>query len=502
MASVGWAKLGVSVDASGLRKGVQGIVADLDRLKTRVMQFAAGFVALETLKGAFDKVKESIEGISQTKILAERVGMSAEAFGKLSYAAKRAHMEQEDLATSLEQMSKRLGEVAMEGSGPAADALKRLGLSAAKLAKMGNEAAFFKIIGVLEKIQNPAQRSAVAMDLFGRSGMAMINLMAQGSEEIRKAGDEALRVGYALNAVDTAKVEAADQAFIRLGAAGQGFANMLAVQLAPYIELVTQKYYEFAYGGAKSTTFLARAVDIVNTVLGVFMDGVNLVKAGWYGMQAAVSTVLQFTAKGIQAIVDGLDWMIDKIADGAQWLAKMAGASEDMQARIGAGVRGVGHAANPMEALGKNFFGEWSKDLGNMAADQADKAMSAFNNVGLGKGIVEDFLKSINDAANNRAAITAGQSAAFVNPGGIREKPEPTKFAGAAELASKDAYSAILRSRSQQQNQNEARRTAKATERTADGVARTNQFLEKLAGRGGVGAPGKGAMITDQPASF
>ena len=50
--------------------------------------------------------------------------MTASAFGQLAAAAQTAHIDQDTFATSLEQMNKRLGEVAMTGTGKAAEALK------------------------------------------------------------------------------------------------------------------------------------------------------------------------------------------------------------------------------------------------------------------------------------------------------------------------------------------------------------------------------------------
>jgi hypothetical protein len=65
--------------------------------------------AFEAVRGLKDYVTSTIEAVGQTKILAERVGFSVEGFQKLAYAAKFAHMDQDQLSMSLGQMSKRLG---------------------------------------------------------------------------------------------------------------------------------------------------------------------------------------------------------------------------------------------------------------------------------------------------------------------------------------------------------------------------------------------------------
>ncbi len=497
MANVGWVKMGITTDVSGLKKGTHSAAEELRRLQEHVLHAAEAFGVFEVAKHAFETIKGSIEAISQTKILAERVGMSAEAFGKLSYAARLAHMDQDSLAVSLEQMSKRLGEVAIEGSGPAADALKRLGLNAGKLARMGNEGAFYKIISVLEGIKNPAERSAVAMDLFGKSGQAMINLVAQGGEEIKRSGEEALRLGVALNQLDTAKVEEADQAFIKLSAAGQGFTNMLAVQLAPYITYVTEKYLDFGYAGTKSATFIARGLDLVQTGMGYVLDVINVGRAAWYGLQSAVTGMFEAQAKGIQMVLQGWNWIIDKLATAAEWMAKFTGQSAEAAKAIGDAVRGgpVGRGSKAAE----EFFANWTEELDRVRKEQIGKATEAFNNVGGGKATITNLMDEFVGKANERAKGAADKSKAFVAPGALaHEKVEAQKFGGALDLGSKDAYSSILRSRGMQQGQTEQRKIASATERTAAGVARTVQVLERLAGTGGI-AGQAGKMMLDLP---
>jgi hypothetical protein len=500
MASIGWAKFGITTDTTGLRKGVHTAVDEMKRLKEQVLHVVEAFAVFEVAKRAFETIKGSIEGISQTKILAERVGMSAEAFGKLTYSARLAHVQQDELATSLEQMSKRLGEVAMEGSGPAADALKRLGLSAGKLARMGNEGAFYKILSVMEQIQNPAQRSAVAMDLFGRSGMGMINMMAQGAEEIKKNGDEAMRLGSALSDIDVAKVEEADRAFIKLQEAGEGFTKMLAVQLAPYITYVTEKYLEFGYGGAKSSTFIARGLDMIQGGLGYVLDVINELKAAWYAAQSAATLFVEANVKVIEHLLNQWNWVIDKMATVAQWMAKIAGKSAEAQKAVGDSIRNSGFAQGGKGA--EDFFKTYGEDLDRLRKEQWKNATDAFDKVGSGKATITNLMDEFNAAANRRAEAAAGKGNAFVHPGRIAAKVEPTKFAAATDFGSKEAYSAALRSRSTSQNRSEQRQIVKNTERTADGVQRTAQVLERMAGAGGGRGGREGKLMLDHPGAF
>ncbi len=147
-----------------MQKGFRSAGDEIKNFSSRVAGFATAAAAAAGIALTADALKNyvvgTIEAISETNILAQRVGFSTEGFQRLAYAAKLAHMDGETLATSLGQMSRRLGEVAIEGSGPAADALKRFGLNARVLAAMGPEKAFGVLVGVMERIQNPMERSS------------------------------------------------------------------------------------------------------------------------------------------------------------------------------------------------------------------------------------------------------------------------------------------------------------------------------------------------------
>ncbi len=93
-------------------------------MRDDILHVAEAFLGWEAIKGIGEYVKSTIEAVASSNILAERVGFSAEAFQRLAYAAKFAHIDQDELAVSLGQLSKRLGEVAMTGEGPASNALR------------------------------------------------------------------------------------------------------------------------------------------------------------------------------------------------------------------------------------------------------------------------------------------------------------------------------------------------------------------------------------------
>ena len=408
------------MDLGPLNKGFHSAAEETIKFRETVMHAAEAIGVFEAARGLKEYVTSTIEAVGQTKILAERVGFSVEGFQKLAYAAKFAHVDQDTLATSLGQLSKRLGEVAIEGSGPAADALKRFGLSAQTLAAMGPEKAFGVLLGVMEKISNPMERSAVAMDLFGKSGQGMINLVAQGGAGIKGMGDEASRLGIALSAVDVAKTVEAEEAMIRLSAASQGFANLVVTQLSPYITLVIDKYMEWGYSGTKSASFITQGMEWVVSGIGLVIDTVNVLKAGFWGLLAAGDLV----ASGMVTSFQLVGMTIDRIS-----------------VALGQSSLGLG-----------DFFQSFNAQIQKNMADHINLSKEAIEKVGQGKKVIRDLVDDVQGAAQARAEKAAKKGAGFIAPGAIGAKPDEQKFASAIEMGSKEAYSAILDSRSQQRN--------------------------------------------------
>ena len=115
----------------------------------------------------------------------------------------------------------------------------------------GTENSFYTLVDVLGKIQNPAERASVAVDLFGKSGAAMINMATQGSGQLQAMGEEAVRLGVALNDVDAAKVVESDQAMVKIGESITGVANAIAVTLAPFVTAIADQFVAWMTSGTR-----------------------------------------------------------------------------------------------------------------------------------------------------------------------------------------------------------------------------------------------------------
>jgi hypothetical protein len=369
---------------------------------------------------------------------------------ELQYAAKLADVDQETLSGSLEKLQLRLAEVAMEGSGPAALALRRFGLSASSLAAQGPVEAFTQLATIMEGIESPAERAKVAFDLFGKSGQGMLNIIAQGKDGLAGLRQEAADLGNKFTAIDTAKIDEADDAMTRVGLAVSGVGNQLAVKLAPFLTYTADLMVDFMKEGIKAGSFVSQAMDWVTTGLGWAVDGVTLLKTGFHGLKAVVAEGVSYFLAGFDKVLAGIDYVVEKLS---------------------------GERSSLSGALT-----EWSKGFDVAAHEEIKSAVDAFQHFGEGHATVRKFVNDIQVGADQRATLAAGQANKFGAPSAVSmEAHQGPKFAGAADLGSKEAYSSIVRNRYSGQGSTEARTTANATTRTAAAVERSNALLQAIA---------------------
>ena len=130
--------------------------------------------------------------------MATRTGMSAEAVSELAYAANNAGTDIETLESCLTRMQKTVVEAA-RGSDGAQQALARLGLSAASLASLSPDRQLEVIGDRIAGIQNPALRSAAAMEVFGKSGAQLLPLLSGGAAGLQAMRDRARALGLTIS---------------------------------------------------------------------------------------------------------------------------------------------------------------------------------------------------------------------------------------------------------------------------------------------------------------
>jgi hypothetical protein len=258
---------GAGVALSPLAKSADVAAASTSRLGAGLGGVAGKLAGLVSVGYLTSKVvgftRASLNSADALNDQATQIGTTAGELAKLRYAAKLTGSETEALDGSLQKMTTVLGDAARQG-GPAATTLAQLGLDANKLATLDPTVAFTKIAGAISQIPNPALQASAAVDIFGKSGVNILNTLRAGPEQLAAFSAEAQKLGLAVGEDQVAGIGKANDAFDRLGAVATGLGNSLAVAVAPYVTDI-----------ANGMVALAAQVQAGEGAFGAFASGVS-----------------------------------------------------------------------------------------------------------------------------------------------------------------------------------------------------------------------------------
>lgn len=187
-----------------------------------------GFVAVE------ESVRRSIDTMDEFSKASQKVGISTEEFSKLAYAAKLSDVSTEDLTTTLAKLSKNQVEAA-KGTAAQAQAFAALGISVknADGSLRSPAAVLGDLADLFQALPDGAGKTAIAIQLLGKSGANAIPLLNGGAESLRDLGDEAERFGVVIDTQTGKAAEEFNDNLTRLSVQAEGFATQLAANLLP-----------------------------------------------------------------------------------------------------------------------------------------------------------------------------------------------------------------------------------------------------------------------------
>jgi hypothetical protein len=174
------ANLSVKIGANtqDFNAGLNKLTGEVQGVSSRLAAAGAviaGAFSLNAIGGALNDVIEKTSRIADG---AARIGVSAEAFQRLSFAAQQSGGSMSAIETSMRVMADRL----TDGKLPAA--LTQMGLSIETLRGMAPDQAFLTIANAVAGIPDPMLQSATAVDIFGRGAQAILPAIKLGFADI------------------------------------------------------------------------------------------------------------------------------------------------------------------------------------------------------------------------------------------------------------------------------------------------------------------------------
>lgn len=202
----GQAYVEMKLDDSGVNAALQRLNAKFQAFAARTATVGAGLIGVGAAIAApilqsFSAIVERGDALGEA---ATRLGTTTEILSTLGYAAGLAGQDIGGLEANLGKLQLNLQE-ARSGSGPAAEALAKLGLSAEDLAGMSLDEKVAEIAEGLNGISDPGEKAAAGMALFGKSFRSMFPLLKGGKDGLAQLRKEAEMVGAVMSEDDKNK---------------------------------------------------------------------------------------------------------------------------------------------------------------------------------------------------------------------------------------------------------------------------------------------------------
>lgn len=288
------------------KKAFSSVGAGLNKMAKAAAAFgvaAGGATAALTISAA-----RSADQLAKT---ADKIGATTQALAGLQYAAELSGVSTETMNMALQRMTRRVSEAAM-GTGEAKAALFELGLNAQELEQLPLDVQMGMIADAMQGVGSQADRVRIAMKLFDSEGVALVNTLAGGSEELNKLAYEADVLGLAISRVDAAKIEEANDSIFRAKQVFTGLGNQLATAFAPIVTAVATDFRQTAIEQAETGNVGQRVVIALLTAYGKLQDGILGVQVFFMKLKVATQMVGAAMIGAFSDVGAAIDFIIEK----------------------------------------------------------------------------------------------------------------------------------------------------------------------------------------------
>ena len=277
------------------QKVYRDVQQQLDRLNAKAKQFgliagaaAIGGVALLTAR--------SFQQVDVLAKHADRLGTSTEKLKTLQLLTELTGGSNENLSKSLLKAQKALGEFNITGSGTAAPFLRQMNFDTKELATLRPDELFQRYAEAIRGLGSRSEQTAAVAALFSDRTGELLNLIDLGADVFAETEAEVTKYGLALDRVDSAKVEAANDALLIAGERVAGVGNVIASKLAPFVTALANRFIDAGNEAAVMG-------DRIDSVVDGIAVGVGIVADGFFGWQLIFNAVRVEILQGSANIV-------------------------------------------------------------------------------------------------------------------------------------------------------------------------------------------------------
>lgn len=305
--------ISIPITAFDRTAGAFGSVSKgLGKVGLNVAKLGAAFATLGVAAGAAI-VRSQMNTIDALGKTADKIGTTTEALGAMRHAAAITGVATTTLDMSLQRFVRRTSEASV-GLGEARIAFRELGIDVQSFNKLPLQEQIGTIADKMGTLRSQTDRVRIAQKLFDSEGVAMVQMLAEGSAGLKEMSEEAGALGLLLDRADVAQIEAANDSFTRASAVIEGLINQFTIGLAPFAEEVANRMRQAAldsedFGaiGMKAARAVVEGVASLLDIMQSFRIGLKMAEIGWESFKLVGLAVTNTLLSPIAVLIDGLN---------------------------------------------------------------------------------------------------------------------------------------------------------------------------------------------------
>lgn len=331
---------GAAAGTGVLAGATAGASTAVAALGTTLPIAAAFAIAAAVATGRFsDALAGLASQAGQLGDLSDRFGQSVQEMEKLKTAADNTNTAfaavvrgQQTFASNAEKV--KIGQLGTPQAREAAAAFSRLGISVEDLRNKSPETVFMDVAREVSKIPEASKRTQVAMDLFGRTGPALLPLL----KNIEAINADMERLGGTIQDVDFKRLTDLDRSFQRVSTASKSLSQAMLIPFTRMQQAVNNLSADVSGGLSKALSAAGQALAEISTPIAVVVEivgrmaniilrivGIFAELATSLGIFSAVAAVFEGIRVGFETAMEPIEQMITAIESVARAIADFLG---------------------------------------------------------------------------------------------------------------------------------------------------------------------------------
>ena len=294
---IGALRVNLGLDSAQFNKGAKQAQTTAQRLGRNMQRIGAAASVVGA--GVALAIRGQLNAADDLGKSAQQLGLPVEQLSQLQHAAKLSGVSMSSLETGLRRLSQNMAQDAEKFSAlgiAVRDANGEMRPTADVMADLSN---------VLADMPDGAEKTALAMDLMGRSGAEMIPLLNGGADSLKAMMAEADALGLTISGETAAAAAQFNDNLTRLSGLVQGVVRIMSAEFAPVLATISDAVAGFAERFQNLSPQMRRFIGVAGAIA-IALGPVLIALGTLVIVVGAISAPVLLAVGAIAAITAGL----------------------------------------------------------------------------------------------------------------------------------------------------------------------------------------------------